>query len=673
MENYSMEGSEIVHFGNIDECAQRLARIEETIVEGNAKLLMGEQGMDERQAYDTAVLNRLIKRYYESYPNSCLDIQENVTSNDISNISESVLNSYPSSNDESSYAESGSQSPMMTFHNGKLFSKFMNPHDAGFSFEDSQRENYHELRDERELSRRKKEIDQDLYKHEKKNQLDIQMQLTLNVAEEEHKEHMLAIEQNAVVFNPNTGRISSLGTNLIGARNNIIALLERFVSERGIVRENKRRDTDDVILYMWDKEESIYFKISVQRLRLEIKDYFLTGNAEDIPLTDSKVAEFGDIIKHRLAPTISKSGLAIADGNQTFFRNGYYDIKEGKFVAGNTKNIFHTFCIPYDFDENAPDPDKYDEITNRMFNGDKERITLAYQILGALISDVRSIKCIYVLQGIPNSGKTTYASIALKLLDKREVKKLNTVNEITGDALKNLAKSVKVVCIKDSGHEALKVNSVSYLKSYASGDIDEDDVYFTMLLQTNNPIYSDKAGNIEKALYDRFLVLPFDQDLTQTDNGDQVNIVDDFMDNYFYKEKQGIVRKALEALHDVMKNGKKFVRKYPLNGCVGGTVNSSNTLMALNEPAKDKGQLRQLLKEFIETNFNLIDEKDFQANPKSGVDAPTFFKLVSMALSNTFANSNSLGKALKDITISEKSIKTKDFSDIRYYNLKLKV
>lgn len=642
------------------------------------------QGMERSQAYQTASIN-----YFERQRNNqcacnesdCTNLSEN-TNNELYETKSSpqlptqlcsgqILS--PNSNPYigSNFMLPTYQPPMMNFHNGKLlFSRFMNPREAGLSFEDSQRENYQELKDERELSRRKKEIEQDLYKQKKENDLAVQRRLALNAVEEEHEEHMLTIRQKAFVVNPNVEQVSSQVANVMVARNNSLALLEKFVSERGIVRENKRRDTDDVILYMWDKEESIYFKISVQRLRLEIKDYFLTGSAEDIPLTDSKVAEFGDIIRHRLAPTISKSGLAIADGNQTFFRNGYYDIKEGKFIAGNTKNIFHTFCIPYDFDENAPNPDKYDKIMNRMFNGDEDKITLAYQILGALISDVRSIKCIYVLQGITNSGKTTFASIALKLLDKREVKKLNSVNEITGDALKNLAKSVKVVCIKDSGHEALKVNSVSYLKSYASGDIDEDDVYFTMLLQTNNPIYSDKAGNIEKALYDRLLVLPFDQDLTQTDNGDHVNIIDDFLDNNFHKEKQGIVNKALKALHDVMKNGKKFIRRYPLNGCVGGTVNSSNTLMALNEPAKNKGQL---LKEFIETNFDLIDEKDFQANPKSGTDAPTFFKLVSMTVPNTFANSNSLGKALKDITVSEKSVKTKDFSDIRYYNLKLKV
>lgn len=591
-----------------DWAEKALERIEECLIGGKAKELM-EKGMNERQAYELAYLYRSIERYNEDYPDSCLDIQQNVTSNDTTTISNGQILSpalSPVSNPYLVLHQSPMvmyQPPMMTFHNGKLFSRFMNPYEAGLSFEDSQRENAQERKDERELSRREKEINQDLYRQEKENQLTIQMKLALNAAEEEHKEHMLAIEQKAVVLNPNTGQFPSQVSNVISARNSITTLLEKFISEKGIVRENKRRDTDDVILYTWDEDETIYFKITVQRLRLEIKDYFLSGNTEDIPLTDSKVAEYGDIIKHKLAPTIDKSGLKIADGNQTFFRNGYYDVKEGNFIAGNTKGIFHTFCIPYDFDEKAPNPDKFEEITNRMFNGDEEKITLSRQMLGALISDVRSLKCIYVLQGVTNSGKTTFASIASKLLDKREVKKLNNVNEITGDALKNLAKSVKVVCIKDSGQEALKVNSVSYLKSYASGDIDEDDVYFTMLLQTNNPIYSDKAGNIEKALHDRFLVLPFDQNLAPTDDDNQVSIVDDFIENYFQKEKQGIVRKALEALHDVMKNGKKFVRRYPLNGCVGGIVDSSNAPVAFPEPTRDKGQR---LKEFIEANYELL-------------------------------------------------------------------
>ena len=241
--------------------------------------------------------------------------------------------------------------------------------------------------------------------------------------------------------------------------------------------------------------------------------------------------------------------------------------------------------------------------------------------------------------------------------------------------MKRLAKSVKVVCIRDSGQEALRVNSVSYLKSYTAGDIDEDDIYFTMLLQTNNPIYSDKAGNVEKALQNRLLVVPFEHDFSSSKNDnsldeEQDDIAEVYKNKYFDREKQGIVRKALEALHGVMKNGRRFIHRYPLNECVGKAVAPSNPIVLLNEPAKDKGQL---LKEFIENHYNLIDSESFQRDPRSGTDAPTFFKMVSIMMPNTFANANSLGKTLKEITIFGSQIETKDFSDTRYYNIRLDI
>ena len=203
-------------------------------------------------------------------------------------------------------------------------------------------------------------------------------------------------------------------------------LLYKFTVDKHIVLENKRRDTDDVVVYMWNEEEFIYFKTSLQRLRTEIKEFFYkNGWTESFPATDNKVAEYADIIKTMLAPTLDKSGLKIADGNQTFFHNGYYDIRKGEFIPGNTKGIFHTFCIPYDFDENAPDPEKFEEILNQTFDEDKDTISLMYQVIGALISDVRSLKYIYVFQGGSHCGKTTVASIILRLLDKKEVKKRN--------------------------------------------------------------------------------------------------------------------------------------------------------------------------------------------------------------------------------------------------------
>ena len=554
---------------------------------------------------------------------------------------------------------------MTILPNGKMISRVMNPADAGISYEQAQSENYGELKDKRELSRKEKE-----------NKLAVEQARALYIEEEEHKRALKEINDQSGTVNLDTGQILPAGTSAVNDRKTLLNLLYKFTVDKHIVLENKRRDTDDVVVYMWNEDEFIYFKISLQRLRTEIKEFFYkNGWTESFPATDNKVAEYADMIKTIVAPTLDKSGLKIADGNQTFFHNGYYDIRKGEFIACDTKGIFHTFCIPYDFDENAPEPEKFEEILNQTFADDKNKIPLLYQVIGALISDVRSLKYIYVFQGGSHCGKTTVASIILRLLDKKEVKKLNTVNEITGDNLKRLAKSVKVVCIKDSGQEALRVNSVSYLKSYTAGDIDEDDVYFTMLLQTNNPIYSDKAGNVEKALQNRLLVVPFEHDFSSGKNYNSLDEEEDdvaevYKNNYFNREKQGIVRKALEALHGVMRNGRRFIHRYPLNECVGKAVAPSNALVPLNEPAKDKGQL---LKELIENHYEFVDDKIFQADPRCGTDAPTFFKMVSMTLPNIFANVNSLGKALKDITVFGKTIETKDFSDIRYYNVRLKI
>lgn len=154
----------------------------------------------------------------------------------------------------------------------------------------------------------------------------------------------------------------------------------------------------------------------------------------DIP-NDSKIEQFIKQIRYKLSLDLNKSGLNIADGNQTFFPNGYFDIKSGNFCPCNTVEWFHNFCIPYDYDENASNPDSFDQILSQLFDGDETKIKLAYQIIGALISEVRSLKEIYVFQGVTNSGKTTLASIINKLLDKHERKKLNSMTEITDDAL----------------------------------------------------------------------------------------------------------------------------------------------------------------------------------------------------------------------------------------------
>lgn len=622
-------------FGSQEEFIERLNRLDNSLIENRFKDLVkaGYNEQDaEKMAYDMIVKIRNYRPVLS---------QSNFNSVKTMDISQNVQ------------LPCKSEIDMKILPNNRFISRVMDRSVAGISFEQAQAENYGEIKDNREITRKAKEIELELYKRE--------MEYAL---EERHNEKTQAIR---VPVGFNFTQPNSVESSLIGEQNVDSDLAKLFVQRKNIVRKKKKRDTDEVIIYMWDAEEKIYIQVSLTKLKMEIKDFYYKELAGKGSLVDNKVAEVIDRVRFNLAPVIEKSGLKISDGNQTFFLNGYYDIKTGEFSECDTRGIFHTFCMTYDFDKEAPNPDKFEEILSQIFDGDTDKITLTYQIIGALISDVRSLKYIYVFQGVTNSGKTTLATIILRLVHTNERKKLNTVNEITTDVLKALAKSVKIVCIKDSGHEALKVNSVSYLKSYTAGDLDEEDIYFTMLLQTNNPIYSDKYGNIEEALHDRLLVLPFEKNLRKATENSRNNIIDDFMENHFEREKQGIARKALEAIHNVMSNGKRFACEFPLNGCVGGVVSTNNNL-AVSGESIDR---LELLKNFIETKFVFVEEA-FQTNPREGIEAKKFFEMVNVDMPNIFVNSNSLGKVLGQVKPFGKSISKKDYSDTRYYNLKLK-
>ena len=152
---------------------------------------------------------------------------------------------------------------MMILPNGTKISRVMNQADAGISFEDAQSENYARLKDNRELSRRKEEFEQDLDKKKRENELEV-----------EHQRALKEINNQSGTVNLNTGQILPAGTSMVSDRKALSNQLFQFAMDKHIVRENKRRDTDDVVVYMWNEEEHIYFKISSSRLKLEIKEFF---------------------------------------------------------------------------------------------------------------------------------------------------------------------------------------------------------------------------------------------------------------------------------------------------------------------------------------------------------------------------------------------------------------
>ena len=542
--------------------------------------------------------------------------------------------------------------------------------EAGFSFEDDQKLNFAEAEYEQKLG----------YKHNENREIERHTKAE-NEEAERHAKRMQEIHSD--LSGGQANRINSfLNPNAVGnsfTRENdgnldYFKLASLFIKEMYLVKEGLRRDTDKCIYYRWDEDNHIYFEVSVNGLRERFKE-FVYGQLDPNLIVENKLDNAINAIRYRSdgIPTIEQSGLSVADGNQTFFPNGYFDAKKGEFIPmETTRKWFHKFCMPYDYNEDAPEPIFFNRVLGQIFDDDKTKIELTYQIIGALISDIRSLKYLYVFQGITGSGKTTLASIILKLLHKKEYKKINSINDLSKNEFKSWEKSVKLVCVKDSGQEALRVNTVGALKAYVSGDFDEDDVYFNILLQTNNAIYSDKNGTIEEALHDRLLILPFANNLKDSS---KKNLAEEFIGHHFENEKQGIVKKALEALHGVISNGKKFVDTFPLNKVIGRTLLACDPEKLKQRFIKSCENLDKdgALRFWVKSDFEFIPKDEFTANPRNGIKPADFLEHLK-SKTNKFNKSNTaaIGKKLKEIYAT--LFVSEELSDksATYYNLRLK-
>ena len=545
--------------------------------------------------------------------------------------------------------------------------------EAGFSFEDDQKLNFAEAEYKQKLG----------YKHNENREIERHTKAE-NEEAERHAERMQEIhsdlsggQANRInsFLNPNAGGNSFTYEN--DGNLDYFKLASLFIKDMSLVKEGLRRDTDKCIYYRWDEDNHIYFEVSVNGLRERFKEFVYNQ-------LDARYSSF--IVENRLdnaisairyksdgIPTIEQSGLSVADGNQTFFPNGYFDAKKGEFIPTETRRWFHKFCMPYTYNEDAPEPVFFNGVLSQIFDGDKTKIELTYQITGALISDIRNLKYLYVFQGVTGSGKTTLASIILKLLHKKEYKKINSINDLSKNEFKSLEKSVKLVCVKDSGQEALRVNTVGTLKAYVSGDFDEDDVYFNILLQTNNAIYTDKNGIIEEALYDRLLVLPFTNDLK---NSSEENLAEDFIENHFEEEKQGIVKKALEALHRVISNGKNFANRFLLNKVIGHNLfadDPAKRKQCFVEACENLADKDSTLRFFVQNDFEFISQDEFNANIRNGITPADFLEYLK-SKTDKFNKSNTaaIGKKLKELY--ETFFISRELPDKSaiYYNLRLK-
>ena len=431
-----------------------------------------------------------------------------------------------------------------------------------------------------------------------------------------------------------------------------------FIVEFHLVRVEHDGDPE---VYRWDESAYKYVAFStLNALEGYATSYVYKKCGPRADFSDTDVNKMVRRLRYETAPILGKPGAPkVSNEMQVFFPNGYYDLRAKCFCPMDTTRYFHLFCMPFPYQEQAGEPSIFESICLKIFEGDDQKLKLAYQIIGAIISHV-NLKHVFVFQGEKHGGKTTLMKCIRMLFYSDETKSVGSMREISDGKGFRTEKKVRLLTVDDA-NEKWNDNVVSYLKTRSSGTSDESSAGFKILLNTNYTITMKTADGRDSSIDTRIIVLPFDKDLKESGDSDP-QFIKDYFKNQYEAERPGIVKKALEAFDEVLRSNETFSPQFPLNGVISG----SNNVGIVVAPEEREN----LLFRIVDENFDFVDSDKFLAEPKTGMLAKHVYNYINGEQPNLVSRPAELSKQLKNLFA--KKFASREYADKTYFNLRLK-
>lgn len=237
----------------------------------------------------------------------------------------------------------------------------------------------------------------------------------------------------------------------------------------------------------------------------------------------------------------------------------------------------------------------FDKFLYEATGGDISLAQRIYQMIGYIISPRLDRKVLFLLQGVPNSGKTLLTSFIESLFNKEAVFSLDieryegkfNISELIGKAL----------CISpDMSGKPLSRSLVSKLKQLTGKDtIGAERKHKSMvtfrntakiLLGTNYPLFTAEK---EEGLAERVVTIPFRYAPPKSQR-------DPSLLDKLKNETSAVVSKAIILYQTMEMSGADFAGEYEMNACTGN----------LEELKVDSFDAGSLMYKFVKDNF----EKD---------------------------------------------------------------
>lgn len=251
-------------------------------------------------------------------------------------------------------------------------------------------------------------------------------------------------------------------------------LAEYFFNAETDKSRNKNfyiEDTDrNPTVYFYDTGK--YHEYTMQKLYGRIKPYITDYAGNEIYKSNDTIEVARSLIHmaQNAGHAIKAEKVYQRNPDYINFKNGLYNINTGQLEAHNCDYI-SVIQIPFNWNPEAPKPEKFNDFLRNIFNNDPERITFIKQYIGGLISNINlsSYKKMVWLIGKAHSGKSQLFNIISRLLGDENIL-LVSIHSLVSDpfALARLPHARLVGHPENSG-EKLPGNNI-ILKNLTGGD-----------------------------------------------------------------------------------------------------------------------------------------------------------------------------------------------------------
>ena len=264
-----------------------------------------------------------------------------------------------------------------------------------------------------------------------------------------------------------------------------------------------------------------------------------------------------------ISPQITYEGLC-PDERYITFEDTILDLNTLHCVS-HTPKIFDTSYIkvPFMAQENRDCPN-FDCFVNQISGADPELTARIWEMIGYLISNDAKGKCFFVMQGVPNSGKSLLGKFITSLFCEEATTSMDVSSLGERFGLSALI-GKKINSSLDLPNSIMNNVAVSYIKQLTGGDLMTADVKFInrvkfynscrLLFATNHAV---RVSDQDDAFFDRLVVLPFYFSVSKEQQNPHLL-------QLFENEKSAIVRKAVLAYTQLRSRNYAFSGSFSVN------------------------------------------------------------------------------------------------------------